>query len=225
MTGKRHEEASWPSLQALIDTATSDTLALPKGTFVGPAVVRRSMHIVGRGIGYSVLTGGAPLLSTEGAGVVRVEGLTMSGAVAPTGRGAAVRVEAGRVEIVDCAIENHRAVLGGAIYAAGPGTLVMTRVALVGNRASKGGGALAVLGAARVVLTDVSFEENRALDAGHHIYAMRVGAGVPDIQLKAVKFSACLGRSTGIANVRGFEGRFTRVDTPWPADSLKVPQN
>ncbi|MEO1338565.1 MAG: hypothetical protein AAFV29_23180 [Myxococcota bacterium] len=211
------------SLQAMIDAGVGDTLVLPEGRFGGPAVVRRPLRIVGAGPDRTVIVGDGPLLSSAGT-AASLQALSLAGASLPTGRGAAIHVASGRVEIVDCVIEGHRAVMGGAVYVAASGTLSMRRVRLIGNRASKGGGAIAIIGGGRAKLSQVSFEDNRAADAGHHLYAMRVGSRVPQIQLTSVTFSACLGRSTGIANVRGFEGRFTLIDTEWPADSLKVPQ-
>ena len=213
------------SVQAWLDTGGVEVV-LPAGRFEGPVVISRSVRIRGAGARRTVIEAAPRSRVLEIARGVRVElaDVTLAGGHPPMGRGGAFEVLEGEVVCTQCDFLQHRAVFGGAVHVGGEASLFMQACRLAMNGAGKGGGAVAVTGQGRLSLRDVQLEDNRAADGGHHLYVMGQPGGTPDVVLHRVTWSPCGGRGTGIANVRDFEGRFTLVDTEWPADSLKVPQ-
>ncbi len=213
------------ALQDFIDEA-GDIVRLPEGRYCGPVNVRRDVVIAGAGPGPTVVESipGQPVLRIKPGLRVEVHGLTLQGGDVPLERGGVATVKEGFTRFVGCRLTGCRAVLGGALHAGDHAELVLEDCRVAGNVAIKGGGGIAVTGGARLMLRRTSFSHNVAADGGHHLYVMGRPGRAPEIQVEYVTWSPCVGRGTSIANVRGFEGRFVLHGTPWPADSLKVPQ-
>ena len=213
-------------LQALFDEG-GPTIELPAGHYAGPITVRRDVTLVGAGANKTIIesTSGQPVLRIKPGLAVELHDLTLAGGDVPLERGGVVTLTDGRLRVVGCTLTGSRAVLGGALHAGHGAELVVEETRIIGNVAIKGGGGLAVTDGARVWLTRVSFSHNVAADGGHHLYVMGRPGAAPHISVEYVTWSECAGRGSSIANVRGFEGRFTLKGTPWPKDSLKVPQH
>lgn len=186
------------------------TVEIPAGVHRGRWVIDKPLVLKGARAEASVLDGGGrgPILSLEGAGVVRLEELTLrngrgrsGGAVvldsaselqvsgclflkngAPDGRGGAISAEGGALLVRDSAFAGNLARVGGAVATHGDTRLRMERVVFTDN-AGILGGALAIGGASDAELEAVRFERSRARRDGRHLYIHTTPNGAPRVSI------------------------------------------
>lgn len=209
----------------LAAASTGAVLRVPAGVHAGPLLIDREVTLVGEGREFTIVEGfDGPAVQIRPGVQVTLQSIGFRGGRSARGRGGIVNVESSHLLVSGCRFEQGRAVVGGAIHVGRQGLATIEQSTIAHNHADRGGGGLAVTASGRAVLRDVDFDSNRAGDAGHHLFVMAEPGGRPEVELTRVTWTPCAGRGTGIANVRGFEGQIARFETPWPPDSLKVPQ-
>jgi hypothetical protein len=145
-----------PTIAAAIDSAAAgDQILLYPGVHRGhDVVVDKGVAIKGmRGARYTIVDAerlGRCFLMPEGAGAVRLEGLTLRNGAAEgagdAGRGGAILSRNGEASIVGCVVTGGRAARGGGLYVEN-GLSELKQCAIRRNAASEAGGGIFVDGA------------------------------------------------------------------------------
>ena len=241
-------------LQKLIDDALpGDEVCVPAGRFEGQLVIAKALTLKGEGPGVSILDAagkGLALAVDARYEAVRIVGLTVTGGLGAqvggglgitngarvkvedchfernrsTGRGGAVNLERGHLELHRCTIAENEALEGGGLYVGGDATALVSECMFAWNVASRRGGGLAAIDGAQVRVQDTRFESNAAEEAGHHVFARSTTSRHPKVTLERASLGAPNGEGPSIATQKDYEGSFVLVGTAWPEDSRGTPQ-
>lgn len=225
-------------------------LRLPEGLIRGAFVVPRAVTLVGAGPGRTILDAGGrgAVLAVDakgeqvvlrnltirggrsrGGGGVSIDNgarvtlldCRLEGNVAASGRGGAINIDRGRIELEGCELIGNRATEGGAVFVGGDAQASLRSCFLAQNSAERGG-AFAFTGGARVSVVDTRLEENHAARKGHHLYTLGSSAQRPHVRLTNVVFGEVSAEGPRIVDESDFKAEFEIERTAWPEDSAKL---
>lgn len=232
------------------DAPDGAEIVLPAGRIEGTFVLGRAVRLVGAGPGETVIDGahgGAVFAVDAKEAQVHLRGMTITGGRsrvgggvsvdngarvrlercrlednrASAGRGGAVNIDRGRLELVDCELAHNRAQEGGAVFVGGDVQALLQRCWFAQNAAERGGG-LCVGGGARVRVEDTRFEENQAVRKAHHLFTWGSASNQPHITLVRVVFGDVSAEGPRIVNDSDFKADIVLEHTTWPDDSARV---
>lgn len=171
-------------VKAIMEAKDGDILCLGPGEYEGGFEISKSITIKGtNGADTTIIKGTnrGPVIRIEEDGLnVRLEGITLSGGVAESGGGIAIR-GMGNVQIKNCVIRDNRAgYYGGGGLFAKAGFLEVENTLFEGNEGNQGGAVL-LDGAMKAIFRGCTFKVNKGERGG----ALRIREGV------IVRFEKC----------------------------------